>query len=94
MPELVGLAPGTEAGRGCGEGQHRDESAERCSEHLGAGDVGDGRSGQKCGANHVREARRPRILERALTEERLNQLEIRETRKAVPATERQPDDEL
>ena len=44
--------------------------------------------------DHIREPRRPRILERPFPEDGLNQLEVRETGKAVPATERQPDDEL
>ena len=94
MPELVGLTSGAEAGRGCDHGQHCDEPAQRGSEHFDAGEVGDGRSGQTCRADHVREARGSRVLERALTEDRLNQLEVRQTREAVPTAEGQPDDKL
>src|SRR3990170_8566461 len=94
VPQLVRLASRTEACHSREQGQHGDQPAERGPERLGAGEVGRRRCYQKRGADHVREPRRPRILERPFPENRLEELEVHEARQAVPASESQPDDEL
>ena len=56
--------------------------------------IRDGRPAQERRSDHVREARRARVLQRALSETRLNQLEVRETGEAVAPPEGEADDEL
>ncbi len=46
------------------------------------------------GADDVREARRPRVLDRAFPDPRLDELEVGEAGKAVAPAESEPDDEL
>src|SRR4029078_11588787 len=52
------------------------------------------RRGEKRGADHVREPRRTRVFECALTDVRLHELEVGEAWQAVASAERQTDDQL
>ena len=74
--------------------ERRDEDAEDGPNGIEPGEVRQEGRRQEDGADHVREPRRPRVLERSLAEVRLHQLEVGEARQAVPSPERQADDEL
>src|SRR4029450_11803503 len=76
------------------KGERRDDAAEDRTERPETVCPGDGGGAKEDGADSVRKARRPRVLERALSKQRLDELEIGETRKAEAAAQRQADDEL
>ncbi len=94
ISQLVRLATRAQACCRGQESQDRDQPAERRSEHLGAGQIRDGCRCQKRHSDHIREPRRSGVLERPFPPDGLDELEVRETGEAVPATEGQPDDEL
>ncbi len=92
--ELVRLAAGAEAGHRGEERERRDERAEGEAEHGQAGRVRERRGAEDDEADGVREARRPRVLERALAVPRLQHLEPEQAGQAVAAPEAEPDREL
>ena len=94
VAELVRLAARAEPRRGGEERESRDEDSEDGAEGLEPGDVGEEGRRQEGGADHVREPRRPCVLEDALAEDGLHELEVRQARQAVAAAEREADDEL
>ena len=92
--ELVRLAAGAEAGDRGEQRERGDEQAERDPERREPGGVGERGRGEHGEADHVRDARRARVLERPLAEARLDQLEVGEARQAPAAAEREPEREL
>jgi len=68
-------------------GECRDEGAERRPEQVELGERGERRGGEHAEADHVREARRPGVLEPSLSEPRLDQLEVGDARQAPAAAE-------
>ena len=92
--ELVRLAARAEAGGGSEQRERRDEQAERGAEDRRAERVRDRGGGEHGEPDDVRGARRPRVLELALAEARLDELEVGEARQAPAAAERQPEREL
>ena len=71
-----------------------DEAAETGAQAVPAGEEGETCRAQEDRADEVREPRRPGVLERALAEARLDELEVGETLQAPAAAEREPDDQL
>ena len=65
--------------------QGRDQQAEAGAEDVQMRGVGAGGRGEHDEADDVRSARRARVLERALTEARLDHLEVEEARQARTA---------
>ena len=80
VTELVGLAPAQNP-VAAARRERGDHGAEHRPERADPGCVRDERHRQDGRTDHVREARRTRILELPLTEIRLHELEVRETRK-------------
>ena len=74
--------------------EHRDEPAERGAERLRPSQVRERRGREHCQADHVREARRARVLQRSLAEPRLQHLEVEEAGQAPAAAEREAEREL
>ena len=72
----------------------RDDATEDLPGGRETGRVREARRTQERDADHVREPRWPRVLDRSLTETRLDDLEVQEAREAVPATEGQADGKL
>ena len=94
VADLVRRAARAEARRRGEERERGDEQAERRPHGREARGVGQRRRGQHRQADHVREARRPGVLEASLAEPRLDQLEVGDAREAPAAAERQPEGEL
>src|SRR5581483_1271643 len=92
--QLVGLAAGAEAGDRREQRERGDQQGEDHADHRRTGGVRDRGSAEEDDADDVREARRAGVLERALAEARLDQLEVREARQAEAAAERQANEEL
>src|SRR5439155_19652881 len=92
--QLVRLAAGAEARRRGQERERGDGSAEHGAERGETGCVRDGRRREEHGSDEIREARRPRVLQRAFAEQGLHELEVGEGRQAEAPAERQPDDQL
>ena len=90
----VDLAAGAETGRGSREGESPDEEAERPAERREAAGVGERRRAEYEDADRVGEAGWARVLDRALADARLDELEVGEARKAPAPAQRQPDGEL
>src|SRR5688572_4597242 len=61
--QLVGLAACAEARRGREQGERRNEYPEGATDRFEAGGIRQEPSGQEGCANHVREARRTRVLQ-------------------------------
>jgi hypothetical protein len=92
--EPVHLAPDAEPGRRGEERERRHDPAEDDAGRREAGGVGDARGGQEGDPDHVREARRARVLDRTLAQPGLDELEVQEAREAIPAAEGQADRQL
>src|SRR5205823_11763774 len=92
--ELVRLAAGAEARGRREERQCGDEQGERGADGAPAERVGERRRAEHGRSHDVREAGWARVLERALAETRLHELEVRDARQAVPPAEDEADYEL
>src|SRR5262245_38327494 len=91
---LVRLTAGAEPGRGGEQRESRDEQAERRAGDRPAGRVGERGGGEHDEPDDVRRARRPRVLELALAQARLDGLEVGETRQAPAPAEGQAERKL
>jgi hypothetical protein len=76
------------------QGQAGDEQPERGADKGEAREVGEARQAQDRKAQPVREARRAAVLDWALAESRLDDLEVEDAGKAVAAAVAQTDPEL
>ena len=92
--DAVELAAGAQARGGGEQGEAGHQQSERPAECRQPGRVRDGRRAEDDDADHVREARRPGVLDRPLAEARLHELEVGEAREAVPPAEGEADREL
>src|SRR6185369_7814984 len=94
ITDLERLAPRAETGRGREQRECRNQERQPGRDHVETEYEGGERCAQEHRADHVREARGTRVLDRPLADERLHELEVAEAREAVAAAERQTDDEL
>ena len=92
--EPVDLAAGAEAGDGGEQRQEGHQPAERHANASPADRVRHRGGGQDAEPDQVREARRPGVLDRSLTDPRLDPLEVREARQAVAPPEAEADRQL
>ena len=94
VAELVGVAAGAEAGHRGEERERGDDAAEHGAERRPADEVRDRGGGEEPEPDHVREPRRPAVLERPLAEPRLQHLEVEDAREAPAPPEREAEREL
>jgi signal transduction histidine kinase len=92
--DLVHLAAGAQAGGGREQRERGHQQPERATEQSESGEVGRRGRAQHDHADLVREARRARILQRALAEAGLDQLEVGDACEAEAPSQREADGEL
>ena len=90
----VDLAAGAEPGHRGEQCERRHQQGERPAQRVEAGRVGGGGQGQDDQADRVREPRRAGVLELALAEPRLDELEVGDAGQAPAPAEREPQREL